>query len=287
MSPLMVIITMFTEPFMLRALAAAALLAPACALLGVFVTARKMSFFSDTIAHGALAGVALGVWLGLTELTVPMVFFSLLVAAAIVWIQQNTELMTDTIMALLLSGSVAFGVIILSMLRGSRGQIHSYLFGDILAVGPRDVFFATLLFAGVLGWTFAQLSRVTLLATHEEMAFVCGVPVKGLNYLFIVVLTITVALSIRLLGIILVTALLVVPPASARNLSRNLRQQICLSLIFGLAGGVLGIMAAYYFDVPCGPAIVLVSIGIFLLSLPAGRWWLRTPQHEPPTPHPA
>src|ERR1051325_2187449 len=88
------IITMFTEAYMLRAFAAAALLAPACALLGVFVTARKMSFFSDTIAHGALAGVALGVWLGFAELTIPMILFSLLIAAALVWIQENTELMT-------------------------------------------------------------------------------------------------------------------------------------------------------------------------------------------------
>src|ERR1043165_8129290 len=125
---------MFTEAYMLRALAAAALLAPACALLGVFVTARKMSFFSDTIAHGALAGVALGVWAGMTDLTLPMILFSLLVAAALIWIKENTELMTDTIMALLLSGSVALGIIVLRLLRGSPAQIHSYLFGDILAI---------------------------------------------------------------------------------------------------------------------------------------------------------
>src|SRR6186997_1728756 len=81
------IITMFTEPYMLRALAAAILLAPTCALLGVFVTARRMSFFSDTIAHGALAGVALGVWFGMTEVTIPMILVSLLVAAAIIWIK--------------------------------------------------------------------------------------------------------------------------------------------------------------------------------------------------------
>src|SRR5678815_5093500 len=126
------IITMFTEAFMIRALLAALLLAPACALLGVFVTARKMSFFSDTIAHGALAGVALGVWFGLADLTIPMILFSLLVAAALIWIKENTELMNDTIMALLLSGSVAFGIIILRLLNGSPAQIHGYLFGDIL-----------------------------------------------------------------------------------------------------------------------------------------------------------
>jgi ABC-type Mn2+/Zn2+ transport system permease subunit len=262
---------MFTDAYMIRAFAAAMFLAPACALLGVFVTARRMSFFSDTIAHGALAGVALGVWFGMTEVTVPMILVSLLVAAAILWIKENTELMTDTIMALLLSGSVAVGIIILNLLRGSSSQIQAYLFGDILAVGPQDVLFAALLFAAVGGGIFWKLSELTLLSAHEGMAFVCGVKVKAMNYLFILVLTVTVALSIRLLGIILVTALLVVPPASARNISRNLRQQIVYSLILGLAGGVLGIWLSYQLNVPCGPAIVLSAIGLFALTLGIGK----------------
>ena len=269
------IITMFTEPYMLRALAAAILLAPTCALLGVFVTARRMSFFSDTIAHGALAGVALGVWFGMTEVTIPMILVSLLVAAAIIWIKENTELMTDTIMALLLSGSVAIGIIVLKMLRGSSSQIHGYLFGDILAVGDQDVVFAGILFAAVFVGIFWKLSALTLLSAHEEMAFVCGVRVKALNYLFILVLTITVALSIRLLGIILVTALLVVPPAAARNISRNLRQQIVYSLLIGLAGGVLGIWLSYRLNVPCGPAIVLGSIALFIVTLAIGKFMNR------------
>src|SRR6267378_8513094 len=104
MSPL-TDITMFTEAFMLRALLATLFLAPLCALLGVFVIARRMAFFSDTVSHSALAGVALGFWWGFAEPTVPMVLFSLLVAAAMLWLKENTELLTDAIMALLLSGS--------------------------------------------------------------------------------------------------------------------------------------------------------------------------------------
>ena len=271
---------MFTEVYMLRALAVAALLAPTCALLGVFVTARRMSFFSDTIAHGALAGVALGVWLGMTEVTVPMILFSLLVAAAILWIKENTELMTDTIMALLLSGSVAFGIIILRLLGGSLARIHGYLFGDILAVETRDLFFAGALFVVVFAGVFWKLSQLTLLSAHEEMAHVCGISVKALNYLFILGLTVTVAMSIRLLGIILVTALLVVPPAAARNVSRNLRQQIVNSLVIGLLSGVVGIMASFQFDVPCGPAIVLSAIALFVVTLALGKFINRVPNHE-------
>src|SRR5262245_42052455 len=109
--------TMLTEPWMLRALLAELFLASLCALLVLFATARRMSFFSDTIAHAGLAGVAIGSLLQLMDPTLPMILVSLAVAAAISWLKENTELLTDTIMALLLSGSVAFGIIVLSRLK--------------------------------------------------------------------------------------------------------------------------------------------------------------------------
>src|SRR6187200_2827800 len=101
---------MFTEPFMQRALLAALFLGPLCALLGVFVIARRMAFFSDTISHAALTGVALGFWFGMADPTLPLIAFSLLIAGGIIWLRERTELLTDTIMALLLSGSVAVGM---------------------------------------------------------------------------------------------------------------------------------------------------------------------------------
>ncbi len=263
---------MFTEAYMQRALLAALLLGPLCGLLGVFVTARRMAFFSDTISHGALAGVAMGFWLGLTDPTLPMIGFSLLVAGAILWLKEHTDLLTDTIMALLLSGSVALGIIILSMLKGYRGEIHRYLFGDILSVGSQEVWLAAVMFVVVSIGIFANLSSLTLITAQEDLAHVCAVPVRRLNYLFVLVLTLTVAMSIRLLGIILVTSLLVIPAASARNLSRTLRQQIIFSVVIGLLAGFGGTALSYHWDVPCGPTIVLVCIGFFLISLIFRGW---------------
>jgi ABC-type Mn2+/Zn2+ transport system permease subunit len=268
---------LFTDPWMLRALLVALCLAPLCALLGVFVTARRMSFFSDTIAHAGLAGVAVGIWLGLADPTFPLVMVSLVVAAAIFWLKEKTELLTDTIMALLLSGSVAFGIIVLSLLRRRPGDIHGFLFGDILAVGGREVWQSAALCAIVGAGIFLHLSELTLITAQEEMAQVCGVPVRRLNYLFVLVLTLTVALTIRLLGIVLVTSLLVIPPAAARSLSRSLRQQILFSLLFGLVGGVGGTVLSTLLNVPCGPAIVLTSIGLFIIALVLGRARLRAP----------
>jgi ABC-type Mn2+/Zn2+ transport system permease subunit len=256
---------------MQRALLAALFLTPLCALLGVFVTARRMAFFSDTIAHAGLTGVALGVWFGLADPTLPLVLVSLAVAAAIFWLKENTALVTDTIMALLLSGSVAAGIIILSLLRTRPGDLHAFLFGDILAIGWPEVIQAAALCAVVSAGVLANLSPLSLITAHEEMARVCGLPVRRWNYLFVLVLTLTVAMTIRLLGIILVTSLLVIPAAAARNLSRNLRQQILFSLALGLLGGVGGLLAASQVNVPCGPAIVMACLVLFVVTLVVGR----------------
>ena len=262
---------MFTEPFMLRAFLATLFLAPLCGLLGVFVTGRRMAFFSDTVSHAALAGVALGFWFGLANPTLPLAVVSLLVAAAIFWLRENTELLTDTIMALLLAGSVALGIILLSLLKSRPADIQGYLFGDVLAIGWAEVGLAVGLFVIVGGVLLAKLNALSLVTVQEELAQVCGIPVRRLNYAFVIMLTLTVAVTIRLLGIILVTSLLVIPPAAARSLSHTLRQQILYSVAFGLSGGMGGIVLSYQLDVPCGPAIVMTSIGLFMLSLLFGR----------------
>ena len=262
---------MFSDTLMQRALLAALFLGPLCAFLGVFVTARRMAFFSDTISHGALTGVALGLWWGLADPTITLIAVSLLVAGLIFWLREKTELLTDTIMALLLSGSVALGIIILSWLKRRPGDIHGYLFGDILAIGPQEVLIAGVLLAVVSAGLFLKLNEVSLITVQEDLAHVSGVPVRILNFAFVFVLTITVAISIRLLGIILVTALIVIPPAAARTLSRNLRQHILLSIVTGLIGAFGGTALSYQFNLPCGPCIVLACIALFLVSLAAGK----------------
>src|SRR5215218_4660906 len=118
-------IVMFTEPFMQRALLAALFLGPLCAFMGVFVTARRMAFFSDTISHAALTGVALGFWFGMVDPTWPMVAVSLVVAFGIMWLRENTDLLTDTIKAVLMSAAVAGGVATVSMVNGLPSKLHT------------------------------------------------------------------------------------------------------------------------------------------------------------------
>lgn len=260
------------EPFMIRALLGALMLAPLCALLGVFVTARRMAFFSDTVAHASLAGTAFAIWLGQSEPTMGMLVVSLVVAAAILWLREKSGLFNDTIMALLLAGSVAVGTVVLSQLRGFRGELHRVLFGDILAIDALELWLAGGLLSLVVLAGARFLSPLTLITAHEDLAHVSGIRVRALNYLFVFVLTVTVTVTIRLVGILLVGALLVIPPATARLLSGNLRQELWFAVGFGTVSGLSGVLISRYVaNVPCGPAIVLTGIGLFLLALLLSR----------------
>ncbi len=258
---------MFTEPYMLRALLASVLLGPVCGLLGVFVTARRLAFFSDTVAHSALAGVAIGLWLGASDPTPAMLIVSIGVASLLLWLRQRTDLLTDTILALLLSTSVALGVVIFSQLKGYRGEIERYLFGDILSVSPKDLLIAAFISLGVTALILIWFNALTLITTHEDLAHVSGLPVRWINLGFILALTLVVTLAIRLVGIILVTSLLVVPAATARNVSRNLRQQTVIAWLLGFGSALGGVAASYSFNLPCGPTIVLVCAALFVASL--------------------
>ncbi len=269
---------MFSEPYMQRAFLAAILLGPLCGLLGVFVTARRMAFFSDTVAHSSLAGVALGLALGFRDPTWVMVGVSLMVALLILWLRERTDLLSDTIMALLMSTFMAAGLIGYSLLRGFRGELDRYLFGDIFSIGPEEVVLAFILAMVVFGLLFVWLSPLTLLTVHPDLAHVAGLPVRKLNLVFVVLLTLVVAMSIRLLGIILVTSLVVIPPATARNLARNLRQESILSLAAGLLGGVGGLILSFQLNLPGGPTIVVTSSALFVISLVGRRWRQRPSQ---------
>ncbi len=258
---------MFEEAFMVRALIAALILCPLCGLTGVYVTARRMAFFGETVAHGALAGVAVGLILGVSS-SITVALFSVLIATALLWLKEKTELMTDSIMALLLSTSISLGVILMSRMRGdNRGEVHRILFGDILAVSTGDLVAAGVLAVVVMIGFITYMNELTLITANEDLALICGIPVRKYNYLFILALTLTVATSVRLVGILLVTPLLVIPSAAARNISRTLRKQIITSTGIGALCGVGGIILAYQLNVPTGPTIVLSCAGCFILTL--------------------
>lgn len=263
------------EPFMQRALLMALALGPACGLLGVFVTARRMSFFSDTIAHSALTGVAAGFLAGFEDPTLPVLLFCVMVAVTMLWLRERTRLLNDTIMAVLLSLSVAMGVILLSLQRNRWAELDKYLLGDVLSVGWSDVAWAAVAAVAVAVVVLASLNPLALLSAHEDLAHVSGARVRLLNYGFVILLTLAVSLSIRALGILLVTSMVVLPPATARMLVHSLRAHVLLTVAFGLMGAVGGVLLSYPLNLPTGPTVTMTFGALFAASLLVAR--LRSP----------
>jgi ABC-type Mn2+/Zn2+ transport system permease subunit len=253
-------------PFMQRALMAGLAIGFLCAVVGVFVTLRSMSFFSDAISHAALAGIALGILLGVAPVPAAVVF-CLVVAMGITYLTYRTELSSDTVIGVFFSGSIALGVLIISLQTGYQTDLLSYLFGDILAVTPVDVVLASVLALGVTGLVLTRTTLLVKVAFNRDLAQVEGVNVVAWDYIFMALLALTVAVSLKIVGIILVSALIIVPAASARNVAGNFRSLMAISVGIGLVSAVAGLVASYYLNTASGPTIVMVSIAIFVISL--------------------
>lgn len=256
-------------PFMQRALLAGIAIGFLCATVGVYVTLRSMAFFSDAIAHAALAGIAIGVLFGIAPVPAA-VLFTLLIAVGITYLTFHTELSSDTVIGVFFSGSLALGVLLIGMQEGYQTDLLSYLFGDILAVTRLDVLLAVGLATLVIGVLFARSGVMVKIAFNRDLAAVEGIHVVAWDYIFMTLLALTVAVSLKIVGIILVSALIIVPAAAARNVAPNFRILMLLSILVGLVSALSGLVISYYLNTPSGPTIVLVSIGLFILSF-AGR----------------
>ncbi|MBU2604127.1 MAG: metal ABC transporter permease [Actinobacteria bacterium] len=253
-------------PFMQRALVAGLATGILCAVIGVYVTMRSMSFFSDAISHSALAGIALGVLIGLDPV-LAAVFFSVAVAAGITFITVRTELTSDTVIGVFFSGSMALGVLLIGMQKGYRTDLLSYLFGDILAVSTFDVVLSLGLAAVVLAIVFARSTLLLKIAFNRDLAAVEGTRVVVWDYIFMILLALTVAVSVKIVGIVLVSALIIVPAAAARNVAPDFRRLMGLAIVFGAVGALTGLAASYYLDTASGPTMVMVVVLIFVVTL--------------------
>jgi zinc transport system permease protein len=259
-------------PQMRRAFLIAIIVGPACGALGTFVTLRRMSLMSDAVSHASLTGVTLGLALNIARevhspmLQVVLVVFCVAVAVFMTWLSENTRLLTDNVIALSYAGSVALGVILISRLRNSRA-LESTLFGDILAARAADVWVIGAVCAAAVGFVLANMRALTLSAVQENLANVEGFRVRALSYGFAVVLALVIALLLQQLGALLISGVLVVPPASSRLLSRNFRGMFLGAAMLGLAGAAAGVAGSYHFDAPTGPSIVLANAMVFTVCL--------------------
>ncbi|MGC8668783.1 MAG: metal ABC transporter permease [Chthonomonadales bacterium] len=253
-------------PFMQRALMVSLLMGTLCPLLGVFVVIRRMSFFGDAIAHSAFTGIALGLLLGVDP-SLSSVAFAVLIALGMGALQARSSIPSDTIIGVFFAGAAALGILLIGLLQGYRTNLFAYLFGDVLTVSRGDLAAAAILLGGVAIAVLILRRPLLQVALNRDLAAVHGARVAAVEYALMVLLAVTVAMSIKLVGIILVTALLIIPAAAARNVSRSIRQVFAFALAAGVISAVLGLLASYQLNTASGPTIVMVSIVLFIASL--------------------
>ncbi|WP_319418844.1 metal ABC transporter permease [Pleurocapsa sp. FMAR1] len=258
------VLSLFSLPFMHRAILGGVLFGILGGILGSFLILRRLSLFGDTVGHSAMLGVVLAALLQLPS-TWTLIGFTVAFGLGVIYLIDRTDLASDTVLCISLSGSVALGTIGFSYLKGYRGNLLSILFGDILAISNTDLILLLVLLAVTLAYLIISLPDQILLTLNSDLAIVKGVPVRRHRYFFIVLLAITIALTIRAVGILLVNGFLVIPAASARLICQQFVPFLATAAGMGAASGVMGMVISGAFDLPSGPSIVLVQLFGFLV----------------------
>jgi len=261
--------------FVVRGLLAVAVLAPVLGGMSHLVVARRLAFFSAALGQAALTGLTIGLWLG-EPLDAPYggVFgFCLLSAFAMVYVRRHSGLSPDTLVGVFLSFTLGLGLCLLVAVtkRFNIHQVQAVMFGSLLTVTDTDLALLALLGGGVLAALGVLYNRIALDSLDPSLARAAGVRSAALEYVFVALLTAAIAVSLKIIGALLVEALVVVPAAAARNLAHTARGVLAWSVLLAFVAGALGILVSSWLPVPSGGAVVLGLGVVFALSLGAGR----------------
>lgn len=269
------LVNLLQFPFMQRAIAGGVLMGLLGGLLGSFVTLRQLSFFSHAVGHAALVGVALGVLLQLDP-TWMLFPFTLVFGLIVLYLIDQTDLASDNVLSIALSGALAIGVILTSLINGYRGNLMAVLFGDILAINATDLILTLIILVCSALFLLSTLRQQILLTLNPAVAQVQGIPVQLYRYLFVVLLSLTVAVAIKAIGVLLVNAFLVIPASSAKLLSHHFTRFLWLSVLIGAISSIAGMIVSGLYNFASGPSIVLVQFVLFLLIFGWSRLIVKT-----------
>lgn len=256
--------------FMRNALLAVLIITPLFGLLGTMIVNKKMAYFSDALGHSALTGIAVGVVCGVRETTISMVIFAVIFALLLNKISSANRASTDTIISVFSSCSVAIGLAILSA-GGNFSKYSSLLVGDILSITRNEILYLIIIFVVTILFWILGFNFLNAICIHRTVAKSKRIPVKLMDNLFAVLVALIVMLSIKWVGILIINALLILPAASSRNISSNMREYHLFSLVFSLFSGIVGLFVSYYTNVATGPMIVIVASVIYFATYIYGK----------------
>lgn len=254
------------EPFILRALAAGIGVAIIAGAIGCFVVWRRMAYFGDSLAHSALLGIVLGLAVNMNTNLATILLCSVF-AFLLIWLQQKKVLATDTLLGILAHAGLSIGLVAISVL-GQKIDLHSYLFGDILTVTASELWWIYLGGAVVLVMLLLNWSSLVLMTIHEGLAKAENVPTFFNHVLLMLLMTIVVAVSFRIVGILLITSMLIIPAATARQLANSPTVMAVMASLLGIAAVIGGMLGSLHFDIPSGPSIVVTSTLLFVILFP-------------------
>lgn len=252
--------------FMKNAFLAVLLITPLFGILSTMVVSNRMAFFSDSLGHGAFTGLAIGSLVGIFSPLVSLVGFSILFALLITYIKNNSSASTDTIIGVFSSTGIAAGLMMMSY-GGGFNKYSSYLIGDILSITPDDLISLMGVFVLVLlvwGWLF---NRLLVLSINSSFARSRGINAVMAEGIFASVVAVVVAISIQWVGLLIINSLLVLPAASARNITSSVKEYHLVSVLCGMISGISGLVLAYYYNMAAGATIVVIAALIFFVTL--------------------
>jgi zinc transport system permease protein len=258
------------DSFLFRAIAAGIGVAMIAGPLGCFVVWRRMAYFGDTLSHAGLMGVALGIMLNI-DATIGIIVTGLVISLLLLGLQQQRRLPTDTLLGILSHAALSIGLIAISFMTDVRFDLMGYLFGDILAVTTRDLAWIYGGGAFLLGALAVIWRPLIALTVHQDMAIAEGTGQMA-RVTFMVLTALTVAIAMKIVGILLVTALLIIPPAAARRFSRSPEAMALGTVIVGAVAVIAGLYMSLGWDTPAGPSIVAAATVLFVLSLGLGAF---------------
>jgi zinc transport system permease protein len=278
------------QPFMQRALVGGLLTGCLGGLLGSFAVLRQLSFFSDALGHSALLGVSIAVLLNLNP-TLVLIPFAVLFALLVNQLVQRSRLPTDALLNIVYSSSLAFAVVVLSLVESYRGGIQQLLFGDILGISWGDLWVIGALLVLAVGYVIVSLRAQVLLTLDDDLAGAFGVRVNAHRLAFIILLGVVVAVSVKAVGVLLISAFVVIPACASRLVSRRLPLYVLGASLLGGLCALVGLLASGLTNLPSGPCVVIVQFMGFLLALllslrrpgpPPGRVPAAAPGSLPP-----
>lgn len=263
----------FRYAFVINSLIATLLIGPILGGIGTMVVIKKMAFFSESIGHAALAGISIGVLLGESYNSPYIMLFSYCIIFGIVinYTRNRTKMGTDTLIGIFLSISIAVGAILIIYISGkvNSHMLESVLFGSILTVSDLDLLVLLITSIILIFLVIFWYNKILLSSFNSNLATVKGINVIFLEYVFVLIITIITVASVKIIGAALVEALLLIPAAASKNLSRSISSFVSYSIVFSTLSCILGILLPLIFDlsVPSGPAIIIISAIIFFITM--------------------